>query len=135
MNNTIFLTADEQSLFQAVPESLREGWTVQSETLDCYESLRQIRMRISLADFKFHPGVKTILDQISAGESPDKISFEHIGPDVQKELYFTIGARGVAAFIATLLSEISKDEDIEALATLTVIRHELLTINLSATHV
>lgn len=134
MNTTIFLTGEEQEMFNAIPSSLREGWNVQPETLESYESLRQIRMRISLADFKFHPGLKVILDQISEGQPPDSIPFDHIGPEVQKELFFIIGARGVAAFIATLLREIATDADIEALATLSAIRHELLTINLSATH-
>jgi hypothetical protein len=135
MNTTIYLTKDEQTVFDSLSEEVKTGWTVEEETLTCYETLRQIHMRISLADFRHHPEVKNILEKIKNGMSPEKISLDSIDAQVQKELFFTIGARGVAAFIATLLPEIKDDEDVEALATFSSIRHELLSINASATHI
>ncbi len=133
MNATIFLTPDERAAFETLPADVREGWSVQDETLDAYESVRQIAMRYGMADFGMHPSVKDIVEQILQGAAPDTVSLAHVGPDIQKEFYYMIGARGVRALMQTIASGMRTDEDVEAYAALSVVRHKLLELNASTT--
>jgi len=134
MTKTLFLTDKEQSYLQNIPSSLRDGWDLQTETLDAYESMRQIKIRYSLSDFSFHPEIKTFVEGIMENGEPDMAVLDSLTPEVEKEIFFVLGAVGVKSLIATLLTEISDDADMELLASLSVIRHELLSINASATH-
>ncbi len=134
MNKTLFLTDAERALFSALPSFVQEGWDVQTESLDAYESVRQMKIRYSLADFSFHPDMKVFAETIANGGEPDMNILDTLNPEVEKEIFFVLGARGVKSLMETLLAEISNDEDVELLASLSVIRHELLSINASATH-
>ncbi|MDB4978219.1 MAG: hypothetical protein JWM56_405 [Candidatus Peribacteria bacterium] len=131
---TLYLTTDEQTAFKALPADLQEGWEVETETATDYESLRQIKMRYYLADFSHVPEVKAIADRIANNEPIGDLSLGNIPANIQKELYFTLGARGVKALIETLVHEIASDDDIEALSTLSIVRHKLLEINSTSTH-
>lgn len=133
MNATLYLHADERVSFDALSADIREGWTVEDETSDSYESVRQIALRYGMADFGMHPNVKTVVDQIANGTPPDAVSLKQIGPDVLKELFYAIGARGVRALMQTMLSNIRTDQDLEAYASLSVVRHKLLELNASTT--
>ncbi|MAE68620.1 hypothetical protein CL635_02320 [bacterium] len=133
MTNELHLTAVEKAVFEALPDSLQEGWTVVDETLDSYESERQIVMRYRLADFSAYPQVAVMVERIANGESPGDVSLNDLPDGVQKELYFTMGARGVNALIQTLLPEMKSDDELAALAALSAARHKLLEINASAT--
>ncbi len=134
MTKTLFLTDAERATFDALPSSLRDGWDVQSESQETYESIRQTQIRYSLADFSFHPEINSFVEAIVNGGEPDLDILDSLSPEVEKEIFFVMGARGVKSLIETLLPEIADDEDVELLASLTVIRHELLSINASATH-
>lgn len=134
MTTTLYLTTEEKKLFDALSPSLQEGWTVEQEDLDCYESDKQIQMRYRLADFSAYPEVAHMVESVVNGEDPATLSLDALPDTVQKELYFTMGARGVNALIRILISAISTDDDIAALAALSAARHELLTINKTATH-
>lgn len=135
MKHVIYLTAAEKSVFESLSEELRDGWSVEDEQLEKYETVRQISMRYHLADFKFHPEVETLIKRILDGESPDIVDVEKLDPEVMKEVFFLIGARGVKSIIDTLMKNISNDDDIELLMTLSTVRHKLLEINQSSTHV
>ncbi|MBT4119354.1 MAG: hypothetical protein HOG89_02015 [Candidatus Peribacter sp.] len=134
MTTDIYLSEAEQNTFNSFSDSLKEGWNIISESLTCYESERQIVMRHRMADFTAFPQVAAMLDRIVEGEPLEHFSLSTIPDEVQKEIYFTMGARGVNAFIQTLLPAIKTDDDVVALATLSAARHKLLEINSSATH-
>lgn len=134
MTNTIFLTETERISFDRLPSSVKEGWETQAETFTSYESERQMKIRYSLADFSFHPEINTFVEHIVNGGEPDMNVLDSLTPEVEKEIFFVLGARGVKSLIETLLTEIENDEDMELLAALSVVRHELLSINASATH-
>lgn len=134
MTTEIILTLAEQSLYNLLPDSLKEGWSVKEETLSSYESERQIVMRHRLADFTAYPQVAVMVERIVNGESFENFSISDLPDTIQNELYFMIGARGVNALMQTLLSEITTDEDVVALAALSAARHKLLEINSAATH-
>lgn len=134
MNQTLFLTDAERASFDSLPSAIKEGWDVQAETNESYESLRQIQMRYSLSDFSFHPEIKSFVDAIADGGEPNLDVLDSLSPEVEKEIFFVLGARGVKSLIEALLGEVENDEDVELLASLSAIRHELLSINSSATH-
>ncbi len=132
MTTLLFLHADERSAFEQLPADIREGWDVQDEALETYESVRQITLRYGMGDFGMHPSVRTIVDQIEKGVAPDAVSIAELGPDIQKELYFMIGARGVRSLMRAMLPNLRTDQDIEAYAALSVVRHKLLELNSSS---
>lgn len=134
MTTELQLTAKEKEVFDALDPALKEGWTVVDETLDCYETERQIAMRCRLADFTPYPQVAQFVERVAGGESPGNLSLNDLPDDVQKELYFTMGARGVNAMMQGLLSVITNDDEVAALAALSAARHKLLEINATATH-
>lgn len=133
MHKTLFLTAAEQFMFGKLASSLRDGWDVQTEPLDCFESPRQIKMRYFLADFTLHPEMKVLAEKI---EKQDLGGFTaaDLPEGIESEVLFVLGARGVNALIESLLPSVAKDEEVEALATLSAVRHKLLEINSTATH-
>ena len=133
--HTVYLTAEEQKVFATLSDSIREGVTIQNEEFDTFESDKQLAMRYHLADFTLYPEVKQIAEAVLNGEDPSSFSLEDVPADVQKELYFTIGARGVDLLIRYVLREIEEAEDCAALCALTNARHELLSINSTAQHV
>jgi hypothetical protein len=132
MDTTLYLTATEKKVFDALGSELRDGWKVVPEKLSCYESLRQISMRFGMADFAAYPELKAIAAAMKE-EKPVKFSLKDIPDAAMQELCFTIGARGMNALMQTLVSELKSDEDIEALAALSAFRHKLLEINSTAT--
>lgn len=134
MNKTLFLTDAERASFESLPSGIKEGWLIEAESVSAYESERQMKIRLSLADFSFHPEIKSFADAIADGGVPDMNVLDSLSPEVEKEIFFVLGARGVKSLIETLLPEIQNDEDVELLASLSAIRHELLSINASATH-
>ncbi len=131
MNTIIHLTSPEAAVFSALPDTLREGWTIEEEILSTYETLAELQIRYSLADFTFHPEMQKLAERIVNGESPDTMSLEGLSPDVQSEIFFVLGARGTDVMIHSLLPEISTDEDVELLAVLSTIRHKHLELNSS----
>lgn len=133
MNTTLHLTANERSIFDSLPSDLKNGWTVVEETLSSYETLAEIQIRYSLADFSFHPEMKMLAERIANGETPDKISLQGLAPAVQSELFFVLGARGINMMMQVLLPAISTDADVELLVTLSSIRHKHLELNSSVT--
>lgn len=130
-NTTLFLTAPEAAAFAALPESLREGWTVEPETGTAYEDADVLKVRASMARFDTYPQLKDIARDVLAGKKPEASAYANIPESVLPELYFTIGATGVAILIRILFPAIKADDDVAGLAGLTHIRHDILETNAS----
>ncbi len=127
MDDTLFLTTDEQTRFGTLPEALRQGRAVETETSMAFESDEQLEIRRQLASFKDDPTTVALADAIAAGKPASE--WPEVPKSVLPELYFTIGARGVTAMIGALLGEIADNEDVDLLAALSFIRHELFGTN------
>lgn len=134
MAATLYLTAQEQKVFAALSKDLQEGWKLEEETGTSYESVRQIAMRYHMADFSAYPKLQRVIDMIMSGKNLSGFSFDDLPPESFKELSFTMGARGINSLMQTLITDIKNDDDMQALASLSAMRHELLAINSSATH-
>ena len=134
MNNTLYLTADEQKLFDALSEELKEGWELVDEVQDSYESPKVIAMRAGMASFDVYPELEDLAKKVQEGEDISKLSILNIPEQALGEFAFTIGAKGLSAFIEHLSKEIQSNEDILGLAVLTLLRHEILETNASISY-
>ena len=134
MDSALYLTKGEQKIFGSLSRDLQEGWKVEEETEESYESLRQIAMRYQMADLSSYPEVEKIAEAMKAGKDLSSFSLDDLPQESLKELFFVMGARGVNSLIQTLIHELKNYADVEALSALSTVRHELLSINASATH-
>lgn len=125
----MYLTATEEVLWQKLPASLREGWEVTEEAHIAYERPEELRMRAHIASFQKHPAVQALTQKLAGGASVEEVSLDDIPEDVLPDVYFTMGAAGVKTLIGALLPRIQTDQDVEGLASLTEVRHELLAAN------
>ncbi len=128
--NTLYLTGEEDASFEKLSSAIRKNCKVEKETLTGhYETPAQISMRFRISDFKKFPKLDSLMERLKEGEGLSAEDFEVLGPALQQELFFAIGARGVAGILLSVLSEASTAEDIEAIAHLSQVRHELLRVN------
>lgn len=130
---TLYLTADEKKRFMALPESAREGWEVSDETQKTYERPEELKMRMLMLDGG-SPGMKHLAQKAAtvkaAGSAPDVVrALGEIPRDVLLTAFFTMGAAGIQAIVASLLSGSPTDEQMQALSELTQLRHMLLETN------
>jgi len=128
MIDTLYLTEGEQQQFACLSESLREGWKMESETGTVYETPEELYVRATMARFDLHPELEAFVEAVRAGnfdaEIPDDLS-----EDALQELCFTIGAQGMTSLMTVLFSRIQSDEDLQALASMSMVRHDILKTN------
>lgn len=132
-NTTLFLTEPEAAAFAALPEALREGWTVEPETGTAYEDADVLKVRAGMARFETFPALHEYVKQALSSGIVDPSTIKEIPESVLPELFFTIGARGVSALMAALFSECAQDDDVAGIAGLSHIRHDILQTNASIT--
>jgi len=135
MDHPLHLTKDEQKLFDALSDSLKEGWEVHDETLTAFESDDVLRIRLSMARLSKFPPTERIIKDVQGGKMPTPDMLDEIPEDILPTFFFTIGAKGVAAMMWILLQKIKDDEDIQGLAALSLIRHDILATNSSINYV
>ncbi|OGJ62752.1 hypothetical protein A3A67_03485 [Candidatus Peribacteria bacterium RIFCSPLOWO2_01_FULL_51_18] len=128
--DAIYLNEAEKSLFDKLPESLKEGWQTEEEKGTAYESDEVLKMRRKMASFVDFPQVIKVLVAVEKGETQG-LSLVDIPEGILPELFFTIGARGLEVLIMRLLADAKTDGDLEGLAGLATCRHEILETNSS----
>lgn len=133
-NNMLYLTENEETSFAALPESLREGWVVEREEGTAYEDEEVLKVRAGMARFDSYPELKGLAAQVASGQALSSSQIDKIPESILPELYFTMGARGVGRLIVMLLRNVTTDEDVEGLAGLTHIRHDILHTNASISY-
>ena len=135
MSYVLLLTAEEQKAFQALPDALKEGWNVQTETITATERPDELSMRYRIAHFTdpvckaladAAQGAKTLKDFEAAAAmfNPSKLNQEQLG-----ELFFVLGTRAISSMITYLLWAAKDDEDLEGIAVMTSIRRMLIEAN------
>jgi hypothetical protein len=126
--NTLYLSKAEQKLWNAFPEALREGWNVETEGNDGYETDDELRMNTCLTTMHKYEAVQEMLNAASNGKEIS-LSLAGVPDEAALDFFFTIGARGIANLIATLMASAFTDNDIMTLSALAEARHEILTVN------
>ncbi len=129
--NTLLLTATERPWFDRLSEELKDGWVVQEETLDAYETDEALRIRSHMARFDSYPQLKDMIAAVRSGKPTKEWNVDGVPEELLPTVFFTIGARGIAAMMSALLTQLRSDEDIRGLASLSAIRHDLLAANAS----
>lgn len=127
----LYLTQDEKKIFENLSEALREGWKIQDETINAYETDEQLAVRVSMADTDRWPELKKLMQEMKEGKEVNVTDIKSIPESAMPELLFTIGARGVTMLIYALMQKAKDDQDIEGLAAFSMLRHDLLETNAS----
>lgn len=130
-HTTLYLTAAESAVFSSLPETLREGWTVEDENGTAYEDADVLKVRAGMARFDAFPDLRDFVQKAVRGEKIDPQTIKDIPQDALPELFFTIGAVGVTHMIRELLSACADDEDVEGVVGLSHIRRDILNTNAS----
>lgn len=132
-NTTLFLTEPEAAAFVALPESLREGWTVEPETGTAYEDADVLKVRAGMARFDSYPALREYVKESLRTGVVQPPAITELPESVLPELFFTIGAHGVRMLIAAMLSRCETDDDVAGIAGLSHIRRDILETNASIT--
>lgn len=135
MNTTVYLTADEATIFERLPSSVREGWTVEREEGTAYEDVEVLRIRAGMARFESYPALAAAAAGIVRTGTVDATLLRDMPEEMVPELCFTIGARGLSALVVSLLGNVQTDRDVQWLAGMTQIRHQMLETNASISYV
>lgn len=136
----LFLTADErEKLFAKLPSALQMHWekNIRPETIDAYETPKELQLRLQESKFAQHPGVKAMFNKMVThmesgkdGDPFEAVQMEDFPADALPSLLFTIGAAGTEAFIQMLLGDDHlTEDDMESIASLTRARHRMLQLN------
>ncbi len=124
--------ADEQALFDALPENVREEWKVKAEdqTFTDTDQRRQIRFELlNVHDAKLLGFVETAKSVSSVEDFQalvEKTDFTGVSNSDISELLFAIGPSGVTAMLHGALKHVETDEDVAYVAELSQARHEML---------
>ena len=125
----LFLNADERTRFGALSPALTKGYAVVDETSTAYETDYELAIRANMAELGSFPAFKKLTEDMKAGKKVDPASLKEIPEEAMPEVLFSIGARGIAMLMNEMLGMIKTAEDVEALAGLSTLRHDILTSN------
>jgi hypothetical protein len=125
---SLLLTSSEKALFSALQESVREGWVVEDAgTIPADDPARRM-MRLHL--MRFHsPSLASFQAAVRADASPESLAAHIAATDLSMvshedftEMFFALGPEVLSFVIAGLLQHVARDQDLELIAGLTVIR-------------
>ena len=130
--NTLYLTVDEKKLFDALSDGLKEGWEVEAEKQEYTDTKERYKMRLSflklsdptLLDFK--EKVQNAKSEEEIKELMEGFDFKGVSQSDLAELFFALGPKDVSILMRLQLAEVKNDKDVEIVAALSNIRHELL---------
>ncbi len=130
--NALFLSGIEQAIFDALPDVLKEGWTIEEETITYRDTKDHLQVRLAL--LRLHdPALKALHAKMQGASSPASIAeaiaamnLKDVDEDDLAMLFFAVGPNMLSGVITALLLHANIDKDIETLAALTLIRHAIL---------
>lgn len=129
---TLYLTTEEQEKFASLAPSLREGWTVETESLPIEDSAAKRAIRFQLLRVR-DARLLQLRDSIANAKDIDAVvtlirdqNLKDIHEEDLQQIFFALGPVVVTKLIQSMLSEVQTDTDIEGITALTVIRHSLL---------
>lgn len=129
---TLYLTTEEQAVFASLSDALREGWTVEVESLPIEDSAAKRAIRFQLLRVR-DARLLQLRDSIANAKDIDAVvtlirdqNLKDIHEEDLQQIFFALGPVVVTKLIQSMLSEVQTDTDIEGITALTVIRHSLL---------
>lgn len=132
MSPTLYLTADERSLYEKLGESLREGWAVETESQSFSDSPEKRQMRAELVRLS-DPQLKNFRESAMKAESQDelnalmgKVDLSKLRDEDLTSLFFLAGPEVLGVLIANMLIAVQDDSGLETVSALSMLRHSLL---------
>ncbi len=128
----LYLTADESTVFQSLPDAVRDGWKVEREERTYADSPEKKATRISLMrlhDRKlldFQKKAQTAQSDRELAAALASMDLKGVAEDDLAELFFALGPTALSMLIAELLAAAKNDSDLEDIASLTAIRESIL---------
>lgn len=130
--DTLFLTAEEQELFESLSPQIKEGWNVKEESSVPKDSSERIGVRLQLLHLR-DPQLQTFQKNARELSSAEDLSALLGSTDLSAvadadlaELAFALGAANISALIESMLREVKSDDDLAGVSALAVIRHSLV---------
>jgi hypothetical protein len=126
------LRENERSLFENLPDSLRDGWLTEEEARWYEDSPHALQTRLSLLRShvpsitslkKNLQSASTEMEIITALRSFDIHAFSH---DELLDVFFILGPNTVSEWIFESLLHVKTDDDLLNIAALSEVRHTLL---------
>jgi hypothetical protein len=129
---TLFLTGEEQKLFDGLSKELQNGWKTEEETLTYEDSDEQRKTRLQLMRFT-SPALVHLKTKLTAAGSAQEVQQLIKGlqqSDITEhewlELLYGVGPDVISLLIQTMLQAAKTDEELELVMALTALRHEIL---------
>lgn len=130
--STLFLTAAEKKLFDALPKEVKGEWTVEEERMTFEDSPEKRQVRLRNMQLK-HPKLASLRNRAKSLKSSDEfqklseeIDFNAVSEDDLMELYFAMGPNILSEIIGMTLSNVKTSDGFLGVVALTAIRHSLL---------
>lgn len=129
MANPLYLTADEQKLFKALPKNLQEGWGAKEEKGRYEDTERQRVLRGSLLNLSDPKLIALQKSAITAKTPRDLLrqagsfDFSKASPSDMAELFFAIGPDGLGVLISGFLLHAKDQSTMSGIALLANARH------------
>lgn len=130
--NTLHLTDNERAAFRSLPSALTEGWVAEVESVPVSDEPPRKLVRLKLLSLQ-DPTLRSLQEKLSAMQDPDEAAMELASLDLGAvshedlaEIVFAIGPAPLSTLILHLLKTAGTDADLEDVACLAFLRHELL---------
>ena len=130
--NTLYLTADEIKLFDALSDDLKEGWETEEETIVYEDTEEQRNLRLDFMEIS-DPVAKDIQEKAKGAKSPqdagavlEGYDMGNLAEDDMWEVFFALGPDVLTSMIEKFFAEVKDDKGVENISTLSIVRHELL---------
>lgn len=127
--NTLYLTATEKKLFDALSENLKEGWQIADADISYDETPEKRLIRFRLVRLQ-DPALKTFQEKAIAAKTEEEISDLLASFDMASlnevdmtEIMYAMGPDLIGGVIEHYLKHVENDEDIEGIASISVFRN------------
>lgn len=130
--NILHLTSSEQTLFEALPSALREGWVIETETRGYVDTPDKMEIRMAL--LRLHdPKLIALREKTSTAKNVDEVAviigetdLHGVDDDDLASLFFALGPDAISKLITYMIPKSETDKDVEGVTALALIRHAIL---------
>lgn len=130
MANPLYRTDAEAALFKKLPADKAKDFALETETLRYEDTPRRRQIRLELLRLhdpnlqRFQLKVKTAKNADDILKHAGELDLSSIAKSDLAQLFFALGPDIVGSLVAAMLKQ--KDADIEMIAALSILRHEML---------
>lgn len=135
----LYLYNNERPLFDALADTLKEGWTVEEEAYHYNDSEEKLVMRLEM--LRLHdPSLLALQQKVQQSASLEDVaaliqnqSLEGVQDSDIASLCFALGPDVLSRIIVNMLLTAQTDKELETITALTTVRHEIVAAYSSVT--